>query len=451
MIKLFIFAFLYLSDFSYINSLQFIGNGFCASTNGGVFVYEIGEGILASYPFPHVKLAVYDKTSKEIAFITEDNALYIYSTFFNTISKVGIFKNVVQMGLCSGVVHLVYEDGKEDYITKFNQKADKVYIDSTEEVKKVNLPLYLKARVYESSCHVFRDPVSYAKGYNFDFVGTKGNGIYVFQRSTRLLDRTVYINIHPPVYKFIPYYDTLYILHSNGITKVKKDYINSLSLDCFQNGFSPVDLMYNKKEVLLLIKSGFYTLREPYFFVSLPAECSDAISSFNMDNETYIATRYCILKISRDGDVFKVYHTNHDIEYAGSTKNNLYMIIDGALYMMDDTIPEEVIYKKEPIITSYMKGMDDKLFIAAKRGLFVIDGRDISLIRSPHNLFSAKSIAKDRKRVYIAFWDRVVYYDLESGGWFYVNLGNNNIDGITSIGAFENKLYIGYNKGVLIK
>ncbi len=449
MIKLFLFAFFSLSDFSHVNAVQFIEGNVCVATDGGVFVYREGEGIVLSYPFPYVKLAFYDPDTKTVAFITKDHVLYVYSSFFNTLKKVGIKKHVSRLGLKAGIIHLVYDNGKQDYITIFNQKSEVVYIDPMIEAKNNPIPLYVKTRVFENPCHVFSAPTSYVQGFTYDVVGTNKSGIFIFDRATRLLKNNIFINIVPPIYKIKTLNDTLYILHSHGITKIKSDYVNSLSKDCFPYEFLPVDLIDIKQNTILVSKTGYYILKDPYFFTSLPEECSFAINAFHIEDKTFITTRHCLLYV--DKAPWKIYYTPFNIDYAAQTGHIMYILIDEKLYTKEDTIKKEIDYQKEPIIAHYIIEGKDRLYIPAKRGLFIIDGKDITLIRSPYNLLSCTSGIIDENKLYMALWDKVVSYDFKNDAWSYVNLDKNNIYEITALGIYGHRLYIGYRDGVLVK
>ncbi len=451
MIKLLLFTTLYLADFSHINSLQFTGRGFCAATDGGVFVYDYNEGIVSSFATKWVRLASYDSRSGEIAFITKDGMLFVYSPFFESLKKVGMVGGVVGMRFSAGIIMLLYENGARRYLSKFNQPAPAIYIDTMFLTKPRSLPLYLKTRTYENPCHVFSEPTGYAGGYDLDYVGTKANGVYVFDRRMKKLKKRVYINIEPPVYRLGVVFDTLYVLHAAGVTKISGDYVNSLSTDCFQYGFSPVDFLYIGESVLLLNKNGFYTLSDPYFFTSFDGGCGDAVCAFNTETCNFVATRNCILTVGDDGSVKRYFTSIMPIEYATASFNDIYLIANGKLYTLKDTVLNEVDYENEPILTNYIVQGYSAIYVPAKRGLFIISDKKINLIKSPFNLLSIHNGVASDNSVYLASSNRVVMYDFAYRNWKTFDPGQPDVKGITAMAEFNNRVYIGYNRGVLIK
>ena len=451
MIRLLLFAALYLSDFSTVNSLQFTGRGFCAATDGGVFVYDNSRGIVASYAMKGLKLAACDINSGEIAFITKDGTLYVYSSFFETLKRIGLARGVKGMGYSSGIIMLIYSNGTRRYVSRFGQPAPSIYIDTMFQAKPRTFPLYLKTRTYENACHVFKDPLSYAPGYDLDFIGTDGNGVYIFDKRMKKLKNTVYLNITPPVRKFITVFDTLYVLHSAGVTKISKNYVSSLSGDCFQYGFYPVDMVYAGGEMFLISRNGFYTADDPYFFTPLNGVCGEARSAFGMKDKSFVVTRHCLLTVSDEGETITEFRTEKTVDYGVSDGKNIYFIIDERLYVLADTALEEIIYAEEPIIAHTIISDYGKVYIPAKRGLFILSTKGIELIRSPFDLLSVLSGIFSENMLYLALPDKVILYDFPHKTWKMYNIGKGQLTGITTITEFEGKLYVGYDKGVLVK
>ncbi len=450
MIRLLLFAALYLSNFATVNSLQFTKRGFCAATDGGVFVYDNNRGIVTSYAMNGVKLAAYDVNSGEIAFITKDGVLYVYSPFFETLKQVGIARDVDGIAYSAGIIMLLYPGGTKKYISKLGQPAPDIYIDTMLQVKSRAFPLYLKTRTYENTCHVFKKPISYAPGYDMDFIGTDGNGVYIFDRRMKRLKNTVYINITPPVKKIVRVFDTIYILHASGVTKISNNYISSLSTDCFQYGFSPVDLVYSGV-IFLLNSNGFYTMDDPYFFISIDKVCGEPVGAFNIKDEGFITTEHCLLSLNQKGKINVEFKTNRTIEYAGTDGDNIYLVVDDRLHVLKDTTIEEISFDGEPIITHMVISGYGTLYVPAKRGLFILEGNQTKLIRSPFNMLSVVDGVFSDDVLFLAQPGKVVLYDFIQNNWRTLNLTGEQIYGITTISEFEGKLYIGYQNGVLIK
>lgn len=450
-INLFLFAFLYLSDFSHVYSLQFTGRGFCAATEEGVFVYDNQDGVVVSYPMKKVYLASYDLQSREIAFITKSGTLYVYSPFFERLRRVISTKDVIGMGFNSGIIMLIYQNGLRRYITKLGQVAPSIHIDTIYETKPRQLPLYLRTRTYEDPCHTFSSPTSYVRGYNLDYVGTWGSGVYVFDNRMRKLEKRVYVNVQPPVYRLEMNFDTLYILHSAGITKISGGYVNSIPLGCFHEGFKPVDFLYLNNKMLVLGSTGFYALENPYFFTPLDESCGKAIATFTKGYESFIVSEHCIYYVNEKGGVNKFANFSSPIDFATSFEGKVYVIVNNSLYVLQDTILSSIDYKDEPIITRYLIRGSESLYVPAKRGLFVISNGEITRLNSPFNLRDVVSGFYVNKKLYLALSNKVILCDVEEGRWDTVDFGTAELNKITSLMEFDNKIYVGYEKGVLVK
>ncbi len=452
MIKLLIFAFLYLGDFSHINSLQFTGRGFCAATDGGVLVYDMEKGITLSLVANAPYLAAYDLSSREVAFIDRSNNLYIYSNFFHTLMKIAHVQGVVRMGLQNGIVMLLFANGTKRYISKFNEPAPRIYIDSMKIAGGHEIPIYLKTRNYQNNCYAFYKPTAFARGYNYDYVGTNGSGVFIFDRTVKKELKNVFVNIKPPVYKLTVVFDTVYILHSEGLTRISGKYVHSLTTNCFQNGYSPVDLLFTENAGYVINSEGYYTINEPFFFTAFPSECGDAVKVLYDDNGGLIISEHCIFRMDKGGNLKKLTAINrYTVQDAGALENKLYLVLDGRLTSLVDTAFEDVIYDKEPIVTNRIIQGLYTLYVPAKRGLFLIDNSKVSLIRSPYNLLDIVDGTEDENQLYLASQNRVIKFNVTRDNWENLTVENTSLSDITAIATMGGKIYIATSKGVIVR
>lgn len=452
MIKLLLFAILYLGDFSYINSLQFTGRGFCASTGGGVFVYDIGKGIVVSYIAENPYLAAYDPASGEVVYVDAHNVLYLYSGFFGILKTIGRVAPLKGLGVQNGIIMLEYKNGARRYISKYNQPAPRIYIDSMKVAREREIPMYLRTRNYNNMCYAFYRSTSFARGYNYDYVGTNGTGVFIFDRTMKKKLRGVFLNIEPPVYHLTRVFDTVYVLHHNGITKISKGYVSSLTPDCFQNGFYPVDMLFSENGAYIVNRHGYYTATEPFFFTPFEKQCGDGLKVLYDDKGGIVVLSHCLLKITDKGSPVKVLQiATNEIEDAGILDNRTYLILGGQLVFVDDTSYKNVIFNGEPVIASRIIQGLYRVYIAAKRGLFIIENGKIRLEKTPFNMLDVRDGVEDEDNLYLALKSQVISFNIVDGEWKSVIFDNIDLRGITSITSLNNRLYVGTDRGVVVK
>ncbi len=452
MIKLLVIAFLYISDFSYINSIQFTGKGFCAAAKKGVFVYELGKGIVASIYADNPYLAAYDPASGEIVYVSAQGGLYFYSTFFNTLRYVGKVSEVTGMGLQNGIIMLLFKNGTRRFLTRYAQPAPGIYIDTFKIALKREIPLYLRTRTYRNGCYAFYRATSFARGYNYDYVGTDGAGVFVFDRTMKKELLSVFTNIVPPIYRLIRVFDTIYVLHRGGITKISHADISSIPANCFRNGFYPVDILYGDKEEYVINTHGYYTANEPFFFTPFEPACGNALKVIYPLDGGIIVLQHCLLKITEKGALSKLgVFDRVNIEDAGVIGENIYLIVNGRLVELVDTLYREVVYENEPIQGVRIIESIDRLYVPARRGMFVVKSNRIRRIQSPFNMLEVKDGIWEDGKLYLSLTSRIVELDLVSGTWNYIQLDNAEIKNITTISVSSGRLYIGSDRGLLIK
>lgn len=452
MIRLLLFAFLYIGNFSSVNSLQFTGRGFCAATEKGVFVYDMSRGIVASLLADNPYIAAYDPSSGELAYVDAHGVLSYYSTFFGTIKRIGQVSQVKGIGIQNGVIMLIYRNGAKRFITRLGQPAPHIYMDTMKIAKDREIPMYLRTRTYQNVCYAFYRATSFARGYNYDYVGTNGTGVFIFDRTMKRKLSSVFLNIEPPIYRLIRVFDTVYVLHSRGITKISGKYNASLTTNCFQNGFYPVDILFGEKENYVINRHGYYTQEEPFFFTPFSQECGDAQKVVYDSKGGIVVLRHCLIRITDKGIPRKLLKLNkEDIQDAGITGENLYLILNGRLVRLNDTLYTEVDYKKEPVIASRIIQGIGRVYIPAKRGVFLVDGEHETLIRSPFNMLDVTDGVEEEGSVYFSLKTKVVELDVNNGAWRNIQIENIRANNITAITSISGRLYIGTDRGLYIK
>ena len=452
MIKLLVIASLYIADFSYINSIQFTGKGFCAATKKGVFVYEHGKGIVAAVYADNPYLAAYDPASGELVYVNAHGGLYFYSTFFNTLRYVGKVVDVAGIGLQNGIIMLLLKNGTRRFLTRYAQPAPRIYIDTFKIALKREIPLYLRTRTYRNGCYAFFRATSFARGYNYDYVGTDGAGVFVFDRTMKKGLLSVFANIEPPIYKLIRVFDTMYVLHRAGITKISHEYITSIPAKCFKNGFYPVDILYGDKEKYIVNTHGYYTANEPFFFTPFEPECGNALKVIYPLDDRIIVLQHCLLEIAEKGTPSKLAVFDRvNIEDAGVIGKNIYLIVNGRLVQLVDTLYREVVYEKEPIAGMQIIEGIDRLYVPARRGIFVVKNNGIKRIQSPFNMLEVKDGVWEDGKLYLSLKSQIVELDLVSEAWNYIQLDNTEMKNITTVSVLSGRLYIGTDRGLLIK